>query len=38
MYCNKVTPPIWIITLSALGLVLGLATYGYNVTRAVSLF
>lgn len=28
-------PPIWIIVIGALGLVTGLATYGYNVTRAM---
>ncbi|KAG2440881.1 hypothetical protein HXX76_003735 [Chlamydomonas incerta] len=32
---SKVQAPIWIIIISALGLVIGLATYGYNVTRAV---
>lgn len=32
---SKVAPPIWIIIISAIGLVFGLATYGYNVTRAV---
>lgn len=32
---KKVVPPIWVILISALGLVIGLATYGYNVTRAV---
>jgi sodium-dependent phosphate transporter len=28
-------PPIWIILIGALGLVIGLATYGYKVTRAM---
>ncbi|GLC32995.1 hypothetical protein PLESTB_000382400 [Pleodorina starrii] len=32
---SKVSAPIWCILISALGLVLGLATYGYNVTRAM---
>ena len=33
---NKtVQPQIWIILIGALGLVIGLATYGYNVTRAM---
>ena len=26
-------PPIWIILIGAIGLVVGLATYGYKVTR-----
>lgn len=28
-------PQVWIILIGALGLVIGLATYGYNVTRAM---
>lgn len=32
---SKVDPPIWIILIGAFGLVLGLATYGYNVCRAM---
>ena len=32
---KKVTSPIWIILLSALGLVFGLATFGYQVTAAM---
>ncbi|KXZ56263.1 hypothetical protein GPECTOR_1g23 [Gonium pectorale] len=32
---SKVSAPIWCIIISALGLVVGLGTYGYNVTRAV---
>lgn len=32
---KKIAPPIWIILIGAFGLVVGLATYGYNVTRAV---
>jgi sodium-dependent phosphate transporter len=32
---KSVKPPIWIILIGALGLVIGLATYGYNVTRAM---
>ena len=32
---SSVTPPTWVIVISACGLVLGLATYGYNVTRWV---
>nr|WNH14450.1 phosphate transporter B 1;2 [Pteris vittata] len=32
---SKVVPPIWIILIGAFGLVIGLATYGYNVTRAM---
>ncbi|MCO5610642.1 hypothetical protein L7F22_064881 [Adiantum nelumboides] len=32
---SKVTPPVWIILIGAVGLVIGLATYGYNVTRAM---
>ncbi|KAL2632054.1 hypothetical protein R1flu_016740 [Riccia fluitans] len=30
-----VKPPVWIILIGAIGLVIGLATYGYNVTRAM---
>ena len=32
---KKVANPIWVLLLSAFGLVFGLATYGYNITRAV---
>ncbi|KAI5056829.1 hypothetical protein GOP47_0028647 [Adiantum capillus-veneris] len=32
---SKVVPPVWIILIGAFGLVIGLATYGYNVTRAM---
>jgi sodium-dependent phosphate transporter len=32
---KTVKPPIWVILIGALGLVTGLATYGYNVTRAM---
>ncbi|EFJ43878.1 hypothetical protein VOLCADRAFT_76547 [Volvox carteri f. nagariensis] len=32
---SKVNAPIWCILISALGLVIGLSTYGYNVTRAM---
>jgi solute carrier family 20 (sodium-dependent phosphate transporter) len=32
---KKMVPPIWIIVIGASGLVVGLATYGYNVTRAM---
>nr|WNH14458.1 phosphate transporter B 1;2 [Pteris ensiformis] len=32
---SKVVPPVWIILIGAVGLVIGLATYGYNVTRAM---
>lgn len=32
---KKILPPIWIVVIGASGLVVGLATYGYNVTRAV---
>ena len=32
---KKLVPPIWVILIGAFGLVVGLATYGYNVTRAV---
>ncbi len=32
---RSVNAPIWCIMISALGLVTGLATYGYNVTRAM---
>jgi sodium-dependent phosphate transporter len=31
---KNVNPPIWQITICAGALVFGLATYGYNVTRA----
>lgn len=32
---KNVSPPVWIILIGACGLVVGLATYGYNVTRAM---
>nr|WNH14453.1 phosphate transporter B 1;1 [Pteris cretica] len=32
---SKVVPPVWVILIGAFGLVIGLATYGYNVTRAM---
>lgn len=32
---KNVKPPVWIILIGAVGLVIGLATYGYNVTRAM---
>ncbi|BBN09033.1 solute carrier family 20 (sodium-dependent phosphate transporter) [Marchantia polymorpha subsp. ruderalis] len=32
---KAVTPPVWIILIGAIGLVIGLATYGYNVTRSM---
>ena len=32
---KKVVPEIWIIIISAMGLVIGLATYGYKVCQAV---
>lgn len=32
---SKITPPVWIIVVGASGLVTGLVTYGYNVTRAM---
>jgi len=32
---KKVAPPYWVVLLSAFGLVFGLATYGYQITRAV---
>lgn len=32
---SKVIAPMWIIIISALGLVIGLATYGYKVTQAM---
>ncbi|KAG6552745.1 hypothetical protein Mapa_005693 [Marchantia paleacea] len=32
---KTVKPPVWIVLIGALGLVIGLATYGYNVTRAM---
>ncbi|KAL2629285.1 hypothetical protein R1flu_013971 [Riccia fluitans] len=32
---KNVTPPVWIILICAVGLVIGLATYGYNVTQAM---
>ncbi len=32
---KSVSPPVWVILIGATGLVVGLATYGYNVTRAM---
>ncbi|CAL8461919.1 g1450 [Coccomyxa elongata] len=32
---KSVSPPVWVILIVATGLVVGLATYGYNVTRAM---
>ncbi|BBN09031.1 solute carrier family 20 (sodium-dependent phosphate transporter) [Marchantia polymorpha subsp. ruderalis] len=32
---KSVTPPVWIVLIGAIGLVIGLATYGYNVTRSM---
>jgi hypothetical protein len=32
---SKVTPPVWVVFISASSMVIGLATYGYNVTRAM---
>lgn len=32
---KNVSPPVWIVLIGACGLVVGLATYGYNVTRAM---
>eukprot|EP00850_Spirogloea_muscicola_P013656 SM000094S24673 [mRNA] locus=s94:4045:7180:- [translate_table: standard] len=32
---KNVEPPVWIVLIGAVGLVIGLATYGYNVTRAM---
>jgi len=32
---KSVQPPVWIILIGAIGLVVGLATYGYNVTQAM---
>lgn len=32
---STVRPPIWVVLIAALGLVIGLATYGYNVCRAM---
>ncbi|GAQ87816.1 sodium phosphate symporter [Klebsormidium nitens] len=32
---KKVDPPIWVVIIGATGLVIGLATYGYNVTRTM---
>lgn len=35
MLNKSVSPPVWVILIGATGLVVGLATYGYNVTRAM---
>ncbi|KAL3695003.1 hypothetical protein R1sor_008654 [Riccia sorocarpa] len=32
---TNVTAPVWIVLIAATGLVIGLATYGYNVTKAM---
>ncbi|KAG6552740.1 hypothetical protein Mapa_005687 [Marchantia paleacea] len=32
---KSVKPPVWIVLIGAFGLVIGLATYGYNVTQAM---
>jgi sodium-dependent phosphate transporter len=32
---KKVDPPFWVVIIGASGLVVGLATYGYNVTRTM---
>ncbi|KAL2632062.1 hypothetical protein R1flu_016748 [Riccia fluitans] len=32
---KSVKPPVWVVLIGAMGLVIGLATYGYNVTRAM---
>jgi sodium-dependent phosphate transporter len=32
---KSVEPPVWVVLIGASGLVVGLATYGYNVTRAM---
>jgi sodium-dependent phosphate transporter len=32
---KKVEPPFWVVVIGASGLVVGLATYGYNVTRTM---
>jgi len=32
---KSVSPPVWVILIGACGLVVGLGTYGYNVTRAM---
>jgi sodium-dependent phosphate transporter len=32
---KDVSPPIWVVLIGATGLVVGLATYGYNVTRTM---
>lgn len=32
---KSVTPPIWVLVICASSLVIGLATYGYNVTRTM---
>ena len=32
---SSVTAPVWATFIGAFGLVIGLATYGYNVTRAM---
>lgn len=32
---KSVSPPVWIVLIGACGLVVGLGTYGYNVTRAM---
>eukprot|EP00210_Caulerpa_lentillifera_P005515 g5274.t1 len=32
---NKATVPVWILVLGGTGIVIGLATYGYNIIRAI---
>ncbi len=32
---KSLSPPIWCVLIGAFSLVVGLATYGYNVTRTV---
>jgi sodium-dependent phosphate transporter len=32
---KSLSPPIWTLLIGALSLVIGLATYGYNVTRTM---
>lgn len=34
---SKVSPPWWVVFISAISIVIGLATYGYNVTRAMGI-
>lgn len=32
---GEITVPIWVLALGASGIVVGLATYGYNVIRTI---